>query len=83
MIYLLFLKYSTYWFVLIWPDQFDGKVSICIRATFSSLITLTYLINAQDGISEYGGQNFLFNTWKKGFYYIEINEQGGQKLKNQ
>ena len=29
--------------------------------------TLTYLINAQDGISEYWGQNFLFNTWKKAF----------------
>ena len=25
-------------------------------------LTLTYLINTQDGISEYGGQNFLFST---------------------
>ena len=45
--------------------------------------TLTYLISAQDGISEYWGQIFFVTTWKKGFYYIEINEQGGQKLKNQ
>ena len=26
---------------------------------------------------------FFVNTWKKGFYYIEINKQGGQKLENQ
>ena len=26
---------------------------------------------------------FFVTTWKKGFYYIEINKQGEQKLKNQ
>ena len=48
-----------------------------------NFFTLTYQINAQDGISKYWGQNFFLIAWKKGFYYIEINEQGGQKLKNQ
>ena len=32
--------------------------------------TLIYLINEQDGITEYGGQNVLFSTRKKGFYLV-------------
>ena len=32
--------------------------------------TLTYLISEHDGITEYGGQNVLFSTRKKGFYLV-------------
>ena len=41
--------------------------------------TLTYLINKQDGISEYGEQNFLFSTVKLGDKEWFDKEQIGVK----